>query len=113
MGGWVTLTLATGSFNHLFFAHCDAGFQPSPKLTLGAPLRRQDARTTICARTRRGLGTGAQALCADVTECFDLGWAKRFYYALHAVALSDVALAHFFRIRYNLPDRRARFGARV
>ena len=65
MGDWVTPTLATGSFNQLFFTHCDNGFQPSPKLTLVAPLRRRDARTNNYARTGRGLGTGALALTSD------------------------------------------------
>ena len=64
MGGWVTPTLATGSFNQLFFTHCDDGFQPSPKLKLGAPLRRRVARTDNYARTGRGLGTDVLALAA-------------------------------------------------
>ena len=35
-----------GVVHSLFFTNCGDGFQPSPKLKLGAPLRRHIARTT-------------------------------------------------------------------
>ena len=55
---------------------------PLPQATLGAPLRRLDARTPKLPRTRRGLGTRAPALTGGGNQCVDLGWAGWFLYAM-------------------------------
>ena len=56
-----------------FFGQCGVWFLPSPKLALGAPLRRRDARSTKLPRSGADWTRALRRLRAIANQCVDLG----------------------------------------
>ena len=81
--GRLQINALTWGVRTLPFGQCGVWSHPSPKLALGAPLRRRDARTTKLPRSGADCARALWRLRAIANQCVDLGslnlalWAMR------------------------------------
>ena len=71
--GRLQINALTWGVRTLPFGQCGVWFLPSPKLALGAPLRRRDARTTKLPRSGADWARALRRLRAIANQCVDLG----------------------------------------